>query len=101
MRESLVCVRGRIAGQKLTQGSAKQILIYELGTAKERAAKRENASAQGSADAHKDDAHKTIKHVMASTVENSHKRQVSDLRWLPPDGNCLSTDVSCVLLVPL
>jgi len=64
-----------------------QILLYDLGPAKERAAKREKASAQGAADdSHKDEAHKTIKYVMASTLENSHKRQVSDLRWLPPDG---------------
>jgi hypothetical protein len=77
----------------------KQILLYDLGPAKERAAKREKASAQGAADdSHKDEAHKTIKYVMASTLENSHKRQVSDLRWLPPDGNCPFTDAIRILL---
>ena len=64
-----------------------QILLYDLSLAKQSAAKREKASANGAAaDAgSKDETHKGIKHVMASTIENSHKRQVTDVKWLPAD----------------
>ena len=69
----------------LVAGTASgQLLMYDLGPAKDRAAKREKASTgKGAAtDAVGKDDKMAVKHTLASSIEASHKRQVADVKWL-------------------
>ncbi|EKX50168.1 hypothetical protein GUITHDRAFT_161883 [Guillardia theta CCMP2712] len=63
-----------------------QVLQYNIGPAKEQAAKKEKggAAANGSEEgAGSKDEVNLIKHELSSTIEGSHRRAISDLIWLP------------------
>jgi len=63
-----------------------QVLQYNLGPAKDQAAKKEKGgvAANGSEESMgvKDEVN-LIKHELGSTIEGSHRRAISDLIWLP------------------
>jgi hypothetical protein len=66
-----------------------QILVFDLGPAKERVAKRDKASGGGNGAGDGGgggkDEKMTIKHVLSSSIESSHKRAVADIKWLAAD----------------
>jgi len=60
-----------------------QVIVYELKEARLEAIARKKGKKDGSSQAAAEVP--TVKHVKMSTIEGSHKKDVTDLQWLPKD----------------